>query len=54
MAAYSYIYPYIQQIGALEVCKTLSQCIYTQEAGALYTKLTQLWCSATQIAGGRL
>ena len=48
MATYNYVYPYIQHLSAWEVCKILSQRIYTQEAGAYYTKWIQLWCSATQ------
>ena len=33
VAAYGHIYPHMQHLGAQEVHKILSQCIYTQEAG---------------------
>ena len=46
MAIYGHIYSYMQHLGAREVHQTSSQCIYNQEAGACYTKLMQLWCSA--------
>ena len=49
MAVYGYIYPYVQHLGTQEVCKTLSQCIHTQESGVHYVKLTQLWFNATQL-----
>ena len=49
MAAYGYIYLYMHYFGAREVRKTFSQLIHTQEAGARYTKLTQLRCNATQL-----
>ena len=39
LAAYGYIYPYIQHLGTQEVYKTPSQHIHTQEAGVRYTKL---------------
>ena len=42
MAECSHIYAHI---GAQEVHKKPSWCIHSQEAGACYTKLTQLWCS---------
>ena len=42
IAVYGHIYTYMQHLGALEVDKTSSQCIHTQEAGASYTKMTQL------------
>ena len=47
MAVYSYTYPYIQYIAAQVVCKTSSQRIHDQEAGACYTKLAQLRYKAT-------
>ena len=50
---YGCIYPYMpiymQHLGAQEVRETSLQCIHTQEAGACYTKLTQLRCNATQL-----
>ena len=49
MAAYDHTYSYIYHFGAREVHETSSQRIHMHEASAHYTKLTQLWCSATQI-----
>ena len=40
IAAYDDGYSYMQYSGAQEMCKTSSQCIHTQEAGAHYTNLT--------------
>ena len=54
MDAYSYIYLYMQHLGAWEVCRIRSQCTHTQEAGECYTKLTQLWCRTIQILCRRL
>ena len=48
MATYSHICPYIQYIYIQIVHDMISQCIYSQEADAHYTKLTKLWCSNTQ------
>ena len=47
MAAYGHVYSYMHHFDTQEVCETSSQHIYTQEAGACYTKLTHLWCSTT-------
>ena len=41
MAEYGHIYPYMHSFSTQGVCKTYSQCIHTQKAGAHYTKLTQ-------------
>ena len=49
MAAYGYTYSYMYHFGVREVHETSSQLIYTQEAGVCYSKLIQLWCSATQL-----
>ena len=49
MAIYSHIYPYIHHIYTQMVCKMTSQCIYSQEADACYTKLTKLQCNNTQL-----
>ena len=48
MVAYGHIYIFMLYLGAQEVPKTSSKCIYTQEAGVNYTNLTQLQFSATQ------
>ena len=53
-AKYGHIYLYMQLLGAQEVCVSSSEPIHTQEACACYTKLTQLWCSATQLPHGGL
>ena len=39
MAVYGHICPYMQHLGAQEMCEIPSQHIHTQEAGACYTKL---------------
>ena len=44
-AEYSHIYLYMQPECTWEVQKIHSQSIHTQESGAHYTKMTQLWCS---------
>ena len=49
MAKYGHIYPYMQYLGAQEVREIPLQRINNQEAGLHYTKLTQLWCNATQL-----
>ena len=54
MATYSYIYPYMLYICTLEVYTIASKHTNIQEAGASYTKLTQLWCSTTQFPHGEL
>ena len=47
IALHGYVYSYIEYLGTWEVGKTSSQYIYTQETSAYYTKLVQLWYSAT-------
>ena len=54
MTTYDYIYLYIQYIYTQIVHKMNSQCIYNQEAGARYTKLTKLRCNNTQLPRGGL
>ena len=36
MVVYGHMYTYILHLGAKKVCKTFSQCIHTQKAGALH------------------
>ena len=47
MAAFGHIYTHICTILAPEVFKTYSKCINTQETGAHYTKLTQIFATPT-------
>ena len=49
MAIYGHLYLYIQYIYTQIVHGMTSQCIYSQEADAHYTKLIQLWYNKTQL-----
>ena len=49
MAEYSHIHPYMLHIYTQEVQAIASKLINSQESGVHYTKLTQLWCSTTQL-----
>ena len=54
MAVYNHVYLYILYVYTQEVHTIASKCTNTHEAGACYTKLTQLPYRATQLPCGGL